>query len=1080
MNTQNELDRFLYAEKEELTRLVQELQKSKTDLEARRYVETSVARFANIIRYQQEDSIQTWGDRILEELVQTVGGLQATLYILQEDDKQGYGEKMLQLVAAYAFDKKELQEKIPLGQSVIGQAAKSGRMRYFKDKSFRIRSYTSFADLEPNVLLIHPLTFNEQLLGMLELSAMEEFSAEQFDFIKILTESLAANLLTIRNQDQMKRLYEQTQLKAQELLVQEQEMRQNLEELESTQREMRRTSAELQKANLRFNMIIRTTGEGIFDIELADDHMLTDDLPIWWSDKLYELFGYAKHEIKPNVEFFYHALFAEDSARIKDVLDSFLEDAKQKLVDESVRVRRKNGELRWYQMKASALRNEKAKVIRLVGSFRDIDDDKRIQVQMEDKQNEFDRLIANVPGIVFQYSYDSAEGTHAYIYLSEQLEQLLGYSREQFMMPAAWEQSILPLHIEDEPRLMEALNLSVATMEPFLATFRVRHYDGHYVWFDANAKPRAVDHLVVWDGILLDINSQKSTRDEVDGAIKELRDFRAFIDGVMTHTPALFMAADHEGKIRYWNPAAADLLGYTESEAIGKLSLRDFHLFDELEAESIRISEALNRYVDPFQVWYIYPSLNQSYEHEYTFIAFSGEPIPVMLTASPWKDAAGNLTGVLIIARDIRREKIEHAQLMNLSKQMESAQALANVGSWELDLYTRLLRVTPQTLVIHGLTDWDDQLAVPFDLFVNAFHPTDKLKFLELYDQIMEGRSQHFECELRVMHPDETLRYVSIKAYISKAGDTISRVLLGTSQDVSLTKEKSLEVELKNEQLRAVEEELRQNLEEIESTQEEVKRAYQLAHEDEQRLRQIIDQAPIGIYTSNADGIIELANPSYCRITGYQNDELIGQLFTITLPVDDQETMLQKHRDCISGADNFAGQFQLKQKSGEYVDVMKNAIRIIGGEGQPKRLTFIFLLNDAQQSMGEMLQTAQLITEAPVVDPFLAQTFSKIPQGIIAFDLTGNIRQITDYAAFIHGYNPEELMNQPLVKLYHPENDDHKWQMFIDRAVESGQFELSLTHQRKNTSQFTASNSLIPIVDAKATVSGFVLTFRMM
>jgi len=176
-----------------------------TDVEALRYVESSISKFADIVRLRPDATAEAWGGHILEQLVLHLGGLQAVLYVCQQN--QG-AEPTLKVSACYAFAKEALPNNIAWGEGLVGQAAKSERSFYFaNDRQLELRAGTGLGQITPSVLLVQPLVSNDKVEGVLELTSLSPLNAAQREFVLRLSSAIAGNLHVLHNQDEMRRLY---------------------------------------------------------------------------------------------------------------------------------------------------------------------------------------------------------------------------------------------------------------------------------------------------------------------------------------------------------------------------------------------------------------------------------------------------------------------------------------------------------------------------------------------------------------------------------------------------------------------------------------------------------------------------------------------------------------------------------------------------------------------------------------------------------------------------------------------------------------------------------------------------------
>lgn len=262
--------------KEELIQKIQQLQSSQKDLEAKHQVDAKLSGFSDVLRFNEEDTLEKWSDRLLENLAETLEALQGSLYITRRSNLEEE-EDWLELAGTYAFDKDNLEEKLKFGQGIVGQAAKSQKQYHFTaESSFETRSYTSLAEVRPKSVLVHPLIFNEQVLGVLEVSSLSTFTKNDIRLIEGISETVAANLLTILNQEEMRRLLEDLQNKTQELMAQEEELRQNMEEMQTMKDHQEQLSREFKS---QLDAINRSTAVIEFDLEghilKANDNFLS-------------------------------------------------------------------------------------------------------------------------------------------------------------------------------------------------------------------------------------------------------------------------------------------------------------------------------------------------------------------------------------------------------------------------------------------------------------------------------------------------------------------------------------------------------------------------------------------------------------------------------------------------------------------------------------------------------------------------------------------------------------------------------------------------------------------------------------
>nr|NQU90175.1 response regulator [Bacteroidota bacterium] len=190
------------------------------------------------------------GDKDLQELTTEVitflaEYLQAqvgTIYLLDDEGKS------LNLFGSYAFTKrKKLNESFEMGEGLVGQAA-FGRqtisLTQLPDDYTRITSSTG--DMIPHNVVVQPLIYNKNLIGVIELASKDVLDDNMLDFIKLVSENIAISINSSRSRDKLNELLQQTQQQAEELQTQQEELRVSNEELEEQTKALKESERELQ------------------------------------------------------------------------------------------------------------------------------------------------------------------------------------------------------------------------------------------------------------------------------------------------------------------------------------------------------------------------------------------------------------------------------------------------------------------------------------------------------------------------------------------------------------------------------------------------------------------------------------------------------------------------------------------------------------------------------------------------------------------------------------------------------------------------------------------------------------------
>ncbi len=214
----------------------------KQEDQQRLWATEGLSKVAELTRTHQQE-VEALADALLCYLVPYVEANQGSLFFLQEDFA---GQEQLPLAACYAYDKKKFVDKIiKPGQGLAGQTFLEKKTLHLKQvPSDYVQITSGLGEATPRSLLIVPLLFNQQCIGVLELASFGQFTDHQIAFLETVGEVIGSAVATVRMNVQTKQLLAQSQEGTESLRAQEEEMRQNMEELQATQEEMQRKAQE--------------------------------------------------------------------------------------------------------------------------------------------------------------------------------------------------------------------------------------------------------------------------------------------------------------------------------------------------------------------------------------------------------------------------------------------------------------------------------------------------------------------------------------------------------------------------------------------------------------------------------------------------------------------------------------------------------------------------------------------------------------------------------------------------------------------------------------------------------------------
>jgi PAS domain S-box-containing protein len=200
------------------------------------------------------------------------------------------------------------------------------------------------------------------------------------------------------------------------------------------------------------------------------------------------------------------------------------------------------------------------------------------------------------------------------------------------------------VHPDDRPLLDDVLAGRRPAPDPFILRWRRR--DGETNWLELRATPFArPDGAIGFDGMMRDITAQKAAEDALRAAHQETAQLAAM---TMALTYEAIIVADLDGTVTSWNAGAESLFGYTAAEMLGQSGLRLAPPEEQSTMRRLIERLAAGEYVDPYKT---------------VRLAKDGRRLDVAITASPMRDAVGELTGMAVFAHDIGPRKRAEEEL---------------------------------------------------------------------------------------------------------------------------------------------------------------------------------------------------------------------------------------------------------------------------------------------------------------------------------------------------------------------------------------------------------------------------------
>jgi PAS domain S-box-containing protein len=301
-----------------------------------------------------------------------------------------------------------------------------------------------------------------------------------------------------------------------------------------------------------------------------------------------------------------------------------------KLFQKEARIRRADGEYRWFLIRAVPLRDEQGKIIKWYGTTNDIEELKRAEDRVR-------LIIDTIPTMAWSLRPDGTVD-----FLNQRCLEYGGVSLKEGL-----EEPTRGIHPEDLPRVMKKWQADMAAGEPSEDEMRMRGADGEYRWFLVRTAPLRDEkgNVVKWYGVSFDIEGRKRAENES----------RTLLDAI----PQQIWSGPPDGTLDYCNERWRSYMGLGLAELRGDGWQSMLHP-DDRE----RVLEA----------WRESVANGTPYEQEERHRGADGEYRWFLARAVPLRDAEGRILRWYGTNTDIEDRKRADEGLQRLSGQLLQSQ----------------------------------------------------------------------------------------------------------------------------------------------------------------------------------------------------------------------------------------------------------------------------------------------------------------------------------------------------------------------------------------------------------------------
>ena len=436
------------------------------------------------------------------------------------------------------------------------------------------------------------------------------------------------------------------------------------------------------------------------------------------------------------------------------------------------RLRRSDGEYRWFLFRTRPLADASGQVAKWCGLNIDIEEVRQAEEALDARERHFKLIFDGLPALIILMNPEGdlvRANRHCLEFFRATLEELRGRGQ------------VHSYHPDDRPRLLAAWKKALETGQPYVSEGRRRRADGVYRWFHTRGLPLrdAEGRIVLWYSLATDVDDQKRAEALLAGERRVLEMaarshsmsdmLEALCQLVEDTTSGCYcsIALVNANGTRLEHGAAPSLPASFIDSIVGRAinvdsdpSAMAIHLNEQVLAPDLRSETRWASHAwypmasaHGLQACWATPISSAAGKVLGALAIYHNEPrTPTSLDQS----LIGQITNIASIAIDRTQRD---AMLRRSEALLTQAQRLSSTCSFSWRMATEEIRWSEEAFRIF---EFDQAAPVTNELFRSRVHPEDFPVLGEMMEQARAGNSIDFEYEHRLLMPDHSVKYVNM------------------------------------------------------------------------------------------------------------------------------------------------------------------------------------------------------------------------------------------------------------------------------------------------------------------------------
>ena len=411
----------------------------------------------------------------------------------------------------------------------------------------------------------------------------------------------------------------------------------------------------------------------------------------------------------------------------------------------------------------------------------------QMEKELMQSEKRFRHILENSVDAAYRRNLDIDE----YDYLSPVIEQVLGYSAEDFIsMPSTKVVELIHPHDREKVNNIFANALSGKT-NTYNIEYRFKHKDGHYKWindFGSIVQDKDIMFLI---GSVHDISERKKGEERRKKGEerrkkgeKALRESEEKYRKLFESNPDYTILVGGDGVIVDFNVAAEQIIGMSKNDLVGK-HFMELGIFpkEDLDLLEEKFSHLINYgNLDLFEFRIIDKKGNIRWgETSLTLIMRENAP--------PY---------ILVIFNDITKRKIAENKLESSKIQLVNAMEMSNLVNWEYDVASDTFTFDNRFYDLYATSaEMEGSHLMSSEVYAHEFvHPDDRDMVADEVKKAIETSDPDYVSQVdhRIIRRDGIIRHLVVRIAIMKDDEGRTIKTHGTNQDITELKEKEEEI----------------------------------------------------------------------------------------------------------------------------------------------------------------------------------------------------------------------------------------------------------------------------------------------